>query len=316
MSDKYNWTEDKVRQLKQLYDSEIGWLEISKVMKCTPDQARMKYRNTWGETGAFLGKEAVEVEQPRIALFDVETLPLVGYAWGMYEQNIGMEEVISGTGLLSWAGKFLNGAEMYSDILTSKEAPQKNDKRITKSCWEFLSNCDIVVGHNLVGFDSKVVNTMFLKHDLPPLKYVQVDTLQVARNNFRFDSNKMGFINRALGIREKMSNEGFPLWKNCHNGDKQALKTMLEYNQNDVLALEDLYYKLRPYIRNINFALYNETDLSICPVCGSADLDDDGHYYTPAGKWKAVRCNDCNAPSRRKTNLLDKDKRKSLLINS
>ena len=310
------WTDTKIKQLKQLHDDGKGWLEISQIMNTTPDQVRMKYRNTFGETGTHIGITGdTNLDKPIIGLFDVETLPMESYTWGTYNQNIGLEEVISATGLLSWAGKFLNDAEVYSDILTPKEAPNKDDKRITKSCWEFLNKCDVVVGHNLIDFDWKVVNTFFLRHNLPPIKTVLVDTLKIARYNFRFDSNRLGFLNRLLNIQEKVKTD-FTLWVDCHHGKKGALIQMAEYNKNDVVALEDLYYKLRPYIKNINFALYNETDKEMCPVCGGTNLKSNGFYYTSAGKWESVRCESCKAMSRRKSNLLSKGKKKKLLINS
>jgi len=45
------------------------------------------------------------------------------------------------------------------------------------------------------------------------------------------------------------------------------------YNRNDVSILEDLYLKLRPYIRNHpNLNLWNEEKISICPNCGNSEL--------------------------------------------
>jgi RNA polymerase subunit RPABC4/transcription elongation factor Spt4 len=126
----------------------------------------------------------------------------------------------------------------------------------------------------------------------------------------------MGFINHQLGIREKVSNEGFPLWRKCSEGDQEALTKMLNYNIGDVFATEDLFYKLRPYIKNINMALYNEIIEAQCPVCGSLDLTSEGFYYTSAGRWESMRCNNCKSLSRKKQNLLSTEKKKSLLINS
>jgi hypothetical protein len=145
---------------------------------------------------------------------------------------------------------------------------------------------------------------------------VVVDTLSVAKKNFAFTSNKMQFINSKLKLTSKMENEGFKLWKNCSNGDEESLKIMEQYNRQDILSTEDLFYKLRPYINNFNVALYNEINTPICPVCGSEKLHDEGFYFTPAGKWASIRCEECQCISRRKTNLLSKDKRKSLLVNS
>jgi hypothetical protein len=266
------------------------------------------------ETAKYVAEN--DYEQPRVAVLDIETLPAVAYVWGLYDQNLGLEQVTLDSCLLSWAGKFLNESEIFSDILTSKEATEHNDKRIAKSIWDFLSKCDVVIGHNFAGFDHKHINSAFLKYDLLPLKFTVVDTLQVARQNFMFASNKMKFLNEKLGIKQKMENEGFPLWRKCSQGNSDALKTMMEYNIADVPATEDLFYKFRPYIRSFNVALYNTIESKQCPVCGSEDLKEEGFYYTSAGKYRSLRCQKCKCISRAKYNYLDKDKRKSLLVNS
>jgi hypothetical protein len=252
---------------------------------------------------------------PRVGIVDLETLPAEVYTFRLYDQNIGIEQVISDICLLSWSGKFLNESEIYSDVLTKIEAPKKKDERIVRSCWEFIAGCDVVIGHNWSGFDGRILNTLFLQYDLPPLKYVAVDTYLCAKSNFRFTSNKLKFINNKLGIRNKVDNDGFVLWKQCHQGDQEALDKMLEYNIGDIFATEQLFYKMRPYIRNFNVALYNEIDDYQCPVCGSLHLKSEGFYFTSAGKWETVRCDNCQCVSRKKENLLSKDKKKVLLVN-
>jgi len=279
----------------------------------------MRYRNSIGETNAQnkldnLDYKSLKTNMPVIGLFDVETLPIEAYAWSLYKVDIYQEQIKKPTGLLSWAGKFLNQPDVYSDILTPEEAVDRNEERITKSCWEFLSKCDIVVGHNLIDFDRKTINTYILKYGLPPLHYKMVDTLKLVRANVRLDSNKMKFVNDYLGIRTKIENEGFPLWRACSDGDPEALATMLEYNEGDIFALEDLYYKVRPYFRYFNAALYNTIEERQCPVCGCMELDkQDKFYMTPAGKWYSYRCTECGCLSRGKENLLSKHKRKLLL---
>jgi hypothetical protein len=260
--------------------------------------------------------EETKSTSPVIGVFDIETLPMVVYTFAMYDQNIGTEQVIREVSLLSWAGKFLNSSEIFYDILTPEEVISNNEFRIIKSCWEFMHKCDIIIGHNLISFDGKLMNTFFLKYNLPPLKYVSVDTLLVAKANFRFSSNKLTFINNELHIRNKIDNEGFMLWRKCFEGDQSALDRMLEYNIGDIYATEDLYYRVRPYVRNINVALYNEIVENQCPVCGNTNLVSEGFYYTSAGKWESVRCGNCKALSRKKHNLFTVEKKRSLVINS
>jgi len=254
--------------------------------------------------------------KPRVGVLDIETLPLIAYAWALWDQNIGIEQIIADSCMLSWAGKYLNEAELHSDILTSKEEIARDTRRNTESCWRFLSECDVVIGHNFASFDMKHINNEFMKHGLPPLKFIIVDTLLVARQHFSFTSNKMKFINAQLKIKEKIDNSGFVLWKKCSEGDKVSLDEMLEYNRGDIFATEELFYRIRPYVHNFNIALYNEINTMICPVCGSEELDSIGYYYTSAGKWESVRCKRCGCVSRKKENLLSREKRRSLLVNS
>ncbi len=253
---------------------------------------------------------------PRVAICDIETLPLILMGWQLWDQNFGIEQVVADGCMLSWAGKFLNESEIYSDILTSEEAKARDTSRITKSIWKFLSKADFIIGHNFSQYDVKYINTEFLRHDLPPLKFGIVDTLVVAKQNFRFSSNKMKYINDQLKIRNKIDNSGFVLWKACSEGDQESLNIMLEYNIGDIGATEELFYRLRPYIRNFNVALYNDIEAEQCPVCGSTNLVSEGFYMTSAGKWESVRCQNCKCISRKKQNLLTKEKKKSLLINS
>ena len=262
-------------------------------------------------------KDNVDVRQsPRIFICDIETLPGVGFYFNTFQTNISIDQIIQDTCMLGWAGKFLNEPKMYSDIMTSDEAKKRDTKRITKSIWDILSTCDIVVGHNFQSFDRPYINGEFLKHGMSPLKYIVLDTLLTCRQNFKFDSNKLAYVNRKLKIRQKQENEGFPLWAKCHFGEQEALDTMKNYNEGDISSTEDLFFEIRPYIRNFNIALYNELSEPQCPVCGSTNLLNEGSYFTSAGRWQSIRCQDCKSLSRAKENLLTKEKKKSLLINS
>ena len=274
-------------------------------LACKAERKRQGVPNKGSEATAV----PVRSRMPKVAICDIEVLPGLAYFWRLFDDHISPKQVIKPTCFVSWAGKFLNDSEIYSDILTPKEAITRNPKRIAKSCWDFLSKADIVIGHNFAGYDVKHINTVFLKYGLPPLKFIVVDTLSVARQNFKFDSNSMETINKELGIRNKIDNDGLPLWIACDNGDAEALKTMEEYNIGDIYSTEDLFYMFRPYIKNFNVALYNEIDTYQCPVCGSDKLHSAGMY----GKWEALRCENCQALSRKSSSAISKEKRKVLL---
>jgi len=311
------WTREEERQLVILREIERkGWYEIADIMNRTADSVRMKWRNSFGETGKFSDPKQLGERVPVIGIFDVETLPMIVYTWSTFRPFISPDMVIEETCFLSWAGKYLNDPVVYSDILTPKEVAERDGFRITKTCWDFINNCDVLVGHNLERFDMKVVNTFFLKAGLPPLRPVQIDTLKVARKNFKFSFNRMGHINKFLDIRTKIENEGFPFWRKCSEGDEAALNRMKEYNEGDILALEELFYIIRPYITDgkFNYNLYSDLVETVCPICGSKEFSFNGYYYTPAGKWESLRCSECKTLFRAKENLFSKEKKRSLVV--
>ena len=312
------WTQAEYQELVNLRHNEgASWGKCAKHFGISKPNAVAAYRRAVGaKHGAYKAINPIRMTEssPRVAVLDIETLPMIVFSWGLFDQNISVDQVIEDSCILSWAGKYLNAATIKSDVMTPDEARRRDTERITKSIWKFLHDADVVIGHNYAGFDFKYINTMFLKHGLPPLRYLIIDTFLVAKQSFRFASNKMKYINDRLGIRNKIDNDGFPLWKACSDGDNHALKVMLEYNEGDIGATEELFYKLRPYVRGFNVALYNEMETEQCPVCGSERVKFEGYYYTPAGMYESVRCENCMCLSRKKENQLDKDKRKSLLV--
>lgn len=251
----------------------------------------------------------------KILCFDIETSPICALVWGIWEQNVNLAAILNDWHIISWSAKWLFDDEIISDVLTPEEALKHDDKRIVESMWKLLDQADITVSHNGDRFDCKKLNTRFLFHNMPPVShYLSIDTLTVAKNSFNFTSNKLDYINEYLGIPKK-TDTNFELWKKCWFGDPKALKEMEKYNKNDVAILEDLYLKLRPYIKNHpNMNLWNEENVSVCPNCGSNKLAwGDKYYYTYTGKYKAFRCENCAAIGRSRTLDLDKEKRKTVV---
>ena len=148
-----------------------------------------------------------------------------------------------------------------------------------------------------------------------PSPYKTVDTLKVARKEFKLTSNKLDYICQYLELDKKLDTGGFELWKRCVNGDIKALKEMDEYCQNDVRILEDLYLELRPYIKNHpNLALYMESIYELCPNCGSDKLRWGYLYKTRVNQYDCAKCQDCGAFMRARKSNIDKDKKDILLV--
>ena len=256
---------------------------------------------------------------PKILIFDIETAPLEAWVWQMsiWRTNVNYTQVISEWFMLTWSAKWLFEETVMSDGLTSREALEENDARIVKSLWDLLDQADIVIAHNGDKFDVPNMNTRFILNDIkPPRLYKTIDTLKVARKQFGFTHNNLNALAKVFGFKGKVDVD-FQLWVDCRRGSEEALKLMKEYNERDVLLLEEIYLKLRPWIKgHPNLNLLVEGDESNCPVCLSDNIHiDEGNYYlTSSSKFPVFTCEDCGNSGRTKHSLISREKSKNMLV--
>ena len=197
------------------------------------------------------------VDLPKILILDIETTPMGVWTWSLGKQYVGHHAIMKDKNgkmmdwnLLSWSAKWLYDDKVLSDVLTPREARARNDKRIMKSVWKLLNEADIVIAHNGDRFDLRKINARFIaNHIKAPLPFKTIDTLKQARKEFAFSSHKQDFITKFLKLEEKLDTD-FQLWIDCMSGNEKALKRMEEYNRTDVVGLEDMYLRLRPYMRS------------------------------------------------------------------
>lgn len=252
---------------------------------------------------------------PKVLIFDLETSYMQGLFFSTFKPIIHHSNIQTHSHLHSWAGKWLNEPEVFGDVQTSKEASNHDDKRITKSLWKVMDQADVVVAHNLKKFDRKVANARFILNGLnPPSPYQQIDTLLIARSQFKFASNRLDFLGQIMVSDEKIHTNN-KLWIDCFNGKEEALAEMYTYNKQDVNLLEEVYYELRPWMpSHPNMAIVAESVKESCPVCLSTDLRERGEYLTPGGRFDSLTCGNCGAVSRRRETNLSKDQKENLLM--
>ena len=231
----------------------------------------------------------------KILLLDIETAPNTAHVWGLWQQNVGIPQLLESSYVMCWAAKWYGEKEMMFDSIH-----QSNSKRMLKKIHDLLNAADAVVHYNGTKFDIPTLNKEFAIHGFaPPAPYKQVDLLRVARDQFRFPSNRLDYVAKTLGCGEKFEHEGHELWIKCMAGDKKAWKTMEEYNKTDVLLLERVYDKLKPWIKgHANHNLYRETERPCCPNCGSVELIRRGFYYTSTLRYPRYVCKSCGKWSR------------------
>ena len=72
----------------------------------------------------------------------------------------------------------------------------------------------------------------------------------------------------------------------------------------DVLVLENVYLKLRPYAKgHPNVNMYVDEEEASCPYCGGKHLQlmEGKYFYTQAVRYSTFRCMNCGAISRSKS---------------
>jgi len=231
----------------------------------------------------------------KILVIDIETAPNIAYVWGAWKQNIGVNQWKEKGHIMSFVAKWLG-----HDEIIYIENRKSNDKPIVKKLVELLDEADIVVAHNGDKFDLPVILGRALVHGIsPPSPYFTVDTCRVARRRFRFTQNSLANLAEELGLDHKKDGHGkfpgFELWLECLRGNDEAWDEMRKYNEQDVIVLEELYLRMRPYINNHpNVVREVEEGVVHCPKCGSTNIQFRGYFYTKMGLcYRKFVCKDC-----------------------
>ncbi|MFJ3084398.1 ribonuclease H-like domain-containing protein [Streptomyces halstedii] len=223
----------------------------------------------------------------KLLTLDIETSPNLAHVWGLWQQNVGLPQLLESGEVISFAAKWRDWREtkFYSSFHHGKEA-------MIEAAHGLLDEADAVIHFNGARFDIPHLNREFIEAGLtPPSPYEQIDLLKVVKKNFRFPSNKLDYVTKALGLDHKISNSGHQLWVKCMAGDFQAWEEMKAYNMQDVVITEQLYDKLLPWITgHPSVGLHDEIDEHSCPNCGSTELEKRGKAYTSVSVFQRYRC--------------------------
>lgn len=252
----------------------------------------------------------------KILLLDIETAPNLAHVWSFWNTNVGANQVMEHSTMLSFAAKWVGKPDIaYRDV------EHQSEKMMLRSMNKLLNEADCIVAHNGNKFDMPKIRGRSLVHGLPlPSPYKQIDTYLIARKEFGFDSNSLEYLAKVLNLpHQKMKHKKFPgheMWVECLKGNPAAWAEMKKYNIQDILVLEDLYLLVRPYAKtHPNFGVYLESEKTVCPKCGSEDRFKDGYAHTMVGKFPKYGCHACGGWYRSRFSVYDKKKRRALAVN-
>jgi hypothetical protein len=220
----------------------------------------------------------------KILLLDIETAPTIAYVWRLYDENIGVEQIVEPTRLICWSAKWLGDKNTMF-------AATWNDPLCLRKIHDLLSNADAVVTYNGDKFDLPKLMGEFAKEDLGnPGPLASIDLYKTVRK-LGFASGKLEFVAPYLGVGNKVKHEGFRLWRQVLDGVPAAQDKMEKYNRQDTRLLEKLYKRLRPFIKNHPYLGYGKP--SSCPVCASPRVQKRGTRRTRCFIIERLHCQAC-----------------------
>lgn len=167
------------------------------------------------------------------------------------------------------------------------------------TAWRLYDEADVIVGHNLNGFDSKKLKAGWKELHLPaPSPWKTVDTLTVARREFGYESNTLDALCKRLGLASKTDRYDHELAKAACAGDRAAQRRIKAYNVGDIAATRALYVDLMGWMPSHPIIGSEVADELACGTCGSMELTRDGWWTAAVMQYALYRCDNCGQPIR------------------
>lgn len=225
----------------------------------------------------------------RLLTIDVETRPIEARVWGLWGQNVGINQIMDPGGLLSFAAKFHGERKVHFYSAWDDGVPA-----MAKALHRLLEEADGVIGWNSNKFDLRWINSQFLLHGMSkPSPFVKLDLLRSVKRQVQLPSYKLDFVAQWLGLGKKLKTGGFDLWTDVLAGDEKAQRLMRRYNIMDVRLTEQVFDRLHD--RGWVLGMPNQAidGGHCCPNCGGERLQARGWQMTKTRRYQRYQCRDC-----------------------
>lgn len=222
----------------------------------------------------------------KILYLDIETRPILAYTWGLWNQNIGLNQIVDKGGLLCFGAKW--GGSRTTEFYSEWEDGQEE---MVRQAHRLISEAEAIVTYNGDRFDLPKLMGEFVQIGLrPPAPPTSIDVYKTVKK-LGLPSGKLAFVGPFLKLGNKVKHEGFGLWTDTMKGDLKAQARMTKYCLQDVNLLEKVYNKLRPYVKNHP----HTGSHGDCGACGSAHIQSRGYRRTKTFKIQRLQCVACGA---------------------
>lgn len=244
-------------------------------------------------------KPTIEKPPPKsanILIYDIETLPNLGYFWDTYsDRAIPLDFILKPKSICTIAWKWYLQPETYVAVMDEAY----NDKSPLEAFLAEWMKADYVVAH-YSKFDKPFIAARLMANHMPSLPPVNdICTYKLAKAHFgrSLNGNKLDHLGTILGVGNKIKTNA-ELWVKCAANDKQALQEMADYNMQDVKLLEQVFTGMLPYVKSkLNLNLTSDSVTQLCKQCGSDSLEHRGFEYTASAMRHRFLCKACGSYS-------------------
>jgi DNA polymerase elongation subunit (family B) len=99
----------------------------------------------------------------KILVIDIETCPHQSFTWGLWNQNISLNQLIEVSTILCWAAKWVGHKQIYFSSIM-----EDSHKNMIKKAHALIDEADAVITYNGKKFDMPTLNREFLLQKLLP----------------------------------------------------------------------------------------------------------------------------------------------------
>lgn len=281
-------------------DAVIRRIIAGEAIEVIRDSERIPLRtlHDWREAARLQGRYApIPAPKPspaRVLIYDIETLPNLGYFWDtLPDKGIPLDFIIKPKSICTIAYKWYGAPETHVLVV---DTPY-DDRRVLEGFLPEVSKADYMVAH-YSRFDRPFIAARLMANGLPSLPPVNdICTYRLAKNHFgrSLNGNKLDHLGEILGCGRKIKTSA-DLWVQCAAGDKDALASMAEYNRQDVDLLADVFKAMLPYVKSkLNLNLMTDEPVLKCKQCGSDHLEHRGYEYTASAMRHRYNCVECGS---------------------
>jgi uncharacterized protein YprB with RNaseH-like and TPR domain len=157
--------------------------------------------------------------------------------------------------MLTWFVKTIGKNEFLSDKIDFKDMrnAKVEDKKIVQSMVDVLTShkYDIICTYYGTNFDNKFLRSRALYHQIDFPVYgelLHLDLYYAVKKNLKLGSNRLESVCDYWGIKGK-TKLVWSTWRKAMQCDQQSLDYIYEHNKQDVVILEKVFHRLKPYIK-------------------------------------------------------------------